>query len=73
MVLRSFVDDDLLDNAEMGVNGNGTNTLEESKDMSLSEEEYCQMIAYLAYHLKKQTFWDIYFLDDFPDLTIKSV
>lgn len=73
MVPRSFVGDDLLDDAEMGANGNGANALEESKDTSLSEEEYCQMIAYLAYHLKKQTFRDIYLLDDFPDLTIESV
>ena len=73
MVLWSFVDNDLLDNVETVVNSNGVNTLEESKDTSLFEEEYCQMIAYLAYHLKKQTFQDIYLLDDFPDLTIKLV
>ena len=31
------------------------------------------MIAYLSYHLKKQTFWDIYLQDNFPELTIRSV
>lgn len=73
MVPRTFVTNDLAEGTDMmdqqghGSRGHGV------KDTTLTEEQYCQVICYLAYHLKQQGFRDIYLRQDFPELSIPLV
>lgn len=66
MVPRSFTDEETLEDGHDLDHIRSQISQLESRDTTLSEENYCQVVTFLAHQLKSQGYRDIYLRDDFP-------
>ena len=66
MVPQAFVDKEAMEDTGEILEWHHTMQRLEGSNMTLSDENYTLMVVYLAHHLKRQGYRDIYLREDFP-------